>query len=77
MNMIRGYITVPKGCKYGNASDIINIYIIEREICVQPIHIYIICIGSVYVLSTFWHRDITSNHIHSNMSIYLSVECIY
>ena len=31
MNMIRGYITVPKDCKYGNSSDINNIYTIERE----------------------------------------------
>ena len=81
MNMIRGYITVPKGCKYGNSSDINNIYVIEREICVQPIHIYINSIGRVSVLPTFWHceqtlSDITSNHSHFTMSIYLSI-CLH
>ena len=78
MNMIRGYITVPKGCKFGKASDINNIYVIEREICVQPIHIYINSIGRVSVLPTFWHcertlSDITSNHIHFTISTYLSI----
>ena len=77
--MIGGYITVPKGCKYGKASDINNIYIIEREICVQPIHIYINSIGSVSVLPTFWHceqtlSDITSNHSHFTISICLSID---
>ena len=78
MNMIRGYITVAKGCKYGNAFDINNIYIIEREICVQPIHIYINSIGRVSVLPTFWHcertlSDMTSNHLDFTMSTYLSI----
>ena len=77
--MIRGYTTVPKGCKYGNSSDIINIFIIEREICVQPIHIYIICIWSVSVLPTFWHceqtlSDVTSNHSYFTISICLSID---
>ena len=64
---------MPKGWKYGNSSNTVNVYVYGLHTYLSLYNIYIIYIGRIAVLTTFWHRDITSNHIHSNMSKYLSI----
>ena len=54
---------MPKGWKHGNASNTNNVYVYGLHTYLSLYNIYIIYIESIAVLTTFCHRDITSNHI--------------
>ena len=63
---------MPKDWKYGNASNTVNAYVYGLHTYLSLYNIYINYIGSIAVLTTFWHLESYSFH-YVYKSIYLSI----